>query len=495
MDGAPRKLQPSSASALKTGEEYKASLDDGRQIWVNGRKLANVFDEPALAAGVDLMASMFDDQFKPEYAHATTTFDEKLGKTVGRSWQEPKTPEEMVNRRKMIEYTAEKTAGTFGRPPDLAPTIAIGIASLLDRFKGAKSAFDECKPDFAENVARYIEYGRANTITAAESLTGPQNDRSHPQAQWASLLRVKKVAKEGVWISGAKSVGSVAAQSNEIIFTNLGYPDTPPEAKIWGAVPINTPGIKLISREMLSNPGADPFDHPINCKGEEADQLVVFDNVFVPKERIFNLGDSSLWGLAGEATLWAHWHVLTRLMVKSEIYVGAAQLVTEVLGTGHFPGVQGTLGEIIEFNRAIRAFILAAEANADQAPNGTMRPDVTMITAGRLFTIRHYPTIVHQLQEICGQGLVMRFGKNAFNNPDIGHHLHELLPGKGVTGMQKEALMNFIWDLTGSSHAGRVALFENVNAAPPPRLRERLFREFDRTEMVARVKRMANLDF
>ena len=49
MDGAPRKLQPSSASALKTGEEYKASLDDGRQIWVNGRKLANVFDEPALA--------------------------------------------------------------------------------------------------------------------------------------------------------------------------------------------------------------------------------------------------------------------------------------------------------------------------------------------------------------------------------------------------------------------------------------------------------------
>ncbi|WP_172293279.1 4-hydroxyphenylacetate 3-hydroxylase N-terminal domain-containing protein [Pseudoruegeria sp. HB172150] len=491
----PRPVTPGTDSVLKTGEEYKESLKDGRQLWVNGKKLDTVFDEPALAGGIDIMASMFDDQFTEQYGEATTTFDEKLGKWVGRSWQEPKTPEELVARRKMIEYTSEKTAGVFGRPPDLAPTIAIGIASLLDRFKGAKSAFDECQPDFAENVARYIEYGRENTITAAESLTGPQNDRTHGHAQAASLLQVKKISKDGVWISGAKSVGSVAAQSNEIIFTNLGYPDTPPEAKIWGASPINAEGIKLVSREMLSNPGADPFDHPINHKGEEADQLVVFDNVFVPKERIFNLGDASLWGLAGEATLWAHWHVLTRLMVKSEIYVGCAQLVTEVLGTGHFPGVQGVLGEIIEFNRAIRAFILAAEANADQAPNGTMRPDVTMITAGRLYTIRQYPYIVHQLQEICGQGLVMRFGKNAFENPEIGHHLAELLPGRDVTGMQKEALMNFIWDLTGSSLAGRVALFENVNAAPAPRLRERLFREFDRTEMVNRVKRMANLDF
>ncbi len=49
--------------ALKTGEEFKASLDDGRQLWVNGTKIAKVMDEPALAAGVELMASMFDDQF------------------------------------------------------------------------------------------------------------------------------------------------------------------------------------------------------------------------------------------------------------------------------------------------------------------------------------------------------------------------------------------------------------------------------------------------
>jgi 4-hydroxyphenylacetate 3-monooxygenase len=492
--GAPRNWLAGRKHALRSGNQYIAALDDGRKLWVKGRRVEKVMDEPALAAGVRLMARMFDDQFTDEYREATTVLDEKTGLVVGRSWQEPKTFDEMVARRKMIEHTSRVTAGTFGRPIDLAPTIAVGIAANVDGFVGVKSSYAECQPDFIENIQRYVEYGRLNGITAAESLTGPQNDRSSPMAQAASLLRVKSVEKNGVRISGAKSVGSIAAQTDEIFFTNLGYPGTPTEACIWGAVPIHSDGIKLVSREMLSQPGEDPFDHPLTSKGEEADQLVIFDNVFVPKERIFNLGDQGLLNLSGRCVLWAHWHVLTRLMVKSEIFVGCAQMLTEILGIGQIPAVKGMLADIVEYNRALTAFILAAEAMAKPTSTGTMAPDVTMITAGRLFSIRNYPTVVHTLQEMCGQGLVMRFGKAAFENPDIKHHLEELLPGKGVSGMQKEQLMNFIWDLTCSSLAGRVALFENVNASPAPRLRERLFDEFDRTEMVKLVRQLANLD-
>jgi len=480
--------------ALKTGAEYKAGLRDGRQVWVKGRKLETVFDEPGLAAGIEMMARMFDAQFDPEFSEATTYLDAESGKICGRSWQEPKTFEEMLGRRKMIEFTSRRTFGTFGRPMDLGPTIAVGIAANAHELKGVKASFGECQPDFYENIQNYIRHGRENSITCAESLTGPQNDRSSPMAQAASLLKVTKTAKDGVYISGAKSVGSVAAQTNEIFFTNLAYPGTPPESCIWGAVPINSDGIKLVSREMLSQPGEDPFDHPITSQGEEADQLVIFKDVFVPKERIFNLGSQEILGMSGRATLWAHWHVLTRLKVKSEIFVGAAQLVTEVLGTGHIPAVRTMLGDIIEYNRALTAFITAAEQGAKPTAMGTMAPDVSMITAGRLYSIRLYPQIIHTLQEMCGQGLVMRFGRAAFENPDIKHHLEELLPGKGCSGMQKEQLMNFIWDLTCSSLAGRVALFENVNASPAPRLRERLFTEFDRGPMVSMVREMANLD-
>ena len=485
--------QTNPSHALKTGAEFKASLDDGRQLWVNGRKLAKVTDEPALKAGIELMASMFDDQFDPAYAEATTVFDRKSGLIVGRSWQVPETIEDIKGRRAMMEYTSLKTVGTFGRPMDLGPTIAVGILAHLHLFKDFRSAFDECRPDFIENVQSYVEEGRMNSITCAESLTGPQNDRSSPMAQAASLLRVKKVTKDGVYVSGAKSVGSIAAQTNEIFFTNLGYPGTPAEACIWGAVPISSEGIKLVSREMLSQPGADPFDHPLTHKGEEADQLVIFDNVFVPKNRIFNLGSEHGLAVSGKATIFAHWHVLTRLKVKSEIFVGCAQMVTEILGTDQIPAVRSMLAEIIEYNRTLEAFVIAAEAGSFVNESGVMVPDVMMLTTGRLYGIRCYPHIIHVLQEMCDQGLVMRFGKAAFENPEIGHHLLELLPGRGVTGMQKEHLMNFIWDLTSSSLAGRVALFENVNASPAPRMRERLVNEFNRSHLVKKAREAAGL--
>jgi 4-hydroxyphenylacetate 3-monooxygenase len=215
--------------------------------------------------------------------------------------------------------------------------------------------------------------------------------------------------------------------------------------------------------------------------------------VFVPAERIFNLGDPSLLAYYGPVCSWAHWHVLTRLAVKAEIFVGCGHLLLEILGIGKIPAVQAMLADLIEYAQSLRAFVYAAEAKAELTVGGVMAPDVCLITTGRLYSIKNYPQIIHTLQELCGQGLVMRFGKAAFENPEIGHRLAELLPGHGVSGAVKEQLMNFIWDLTTSSLAGRVALFENVNSSPAPRLRERLFNEYGRDDLAKMVRGMAGM--
>ncbi|WP_421851041.1 4-hydroxyphenylacetate 3-hydroxylase N-terminal domain-containing protein [Oricola sp.] len=480
---------------LKTGVEYKESLKDNRQIWVGGNKLGSVYDEPALAKGIDTLAEMFDDQFTPEHQEATTYYDEKAGAVLSRSWQIPRTKEDLADRRKMIEYTSLKTAGTFGRPPDLAPAIVVGLYAYLPTFKQKKSMIDGVDPDFAENIERYMEFGQNNNLTASESLAGPQADRSSPKASEASLLKVRKATKDGVYIYGAKTVGSIAAQANDIFFTNLGgLQETPPEACIWGSIPIDTDGIKMISREMVSEPKASKFDHPVSSIGEEADQFIIFDDVFVPKERLFNLGDPTAMSYYGPVCVFAHWHVLTRLAVKAELFVGAGQMVLDYLGTGRIPAVQLMLGQLIEYAQTLRAFVTAAEAMAVETEGGVMRPDVGMLTAGRLYSIENYPKIIHILQEMCGQGLVMRFGKDSFDNPDIGRYLHELLPGHGVSAMVKEQLMNFIWDMTSGSLAGRVALFENVNATPAPALRARLYNEVKRDGFVGEVKKIAGIE-
>jgi aromatic ring hydroxylase len=472
---------------LRTGAQYKAALKDGRKVWNSGKLIEDVTSNPVLGPGISLISEMFDAQFAPELSDITTYIDED-GARSSRSWQLMWKPEDFVERRKLIEYTTLKTAGSFGRPPDLAPLIAVGLYARKPLFKKSGQNLD-----FAENIDRYMEYGRRNNIVAAEVLADPQADRSAGSSASAGLLRVVSREKGGVRLRGAKSVGSIAAQADEIIFSNLTRPDFPPEACIWGALPVATEGLKFVCRESVSHPGADPYDHPLASRGEESDQLIIFDNVFVPNERLFNVGDPELLKLYGPVTLWVHWHILSRLAVKADLFVGISQMVMNVLGTDHIPQVRAYLAELITYAQTLKAFVLASERLAQPSETGVLAPDVNMLTAGRLHSIEHYPRIIHTVQELCGQGLVMRFQKADFENMEIGPLLDELLPGKNMSARDKNRLMNFIWDLTTDSHAGRTELFENVNATPANFLRERLYREYPREKLMSTARDLAGI--
>ena len=470
---------------LRDGVAFKESLRDGRAVWVGGRRVEDVTKEPSLGPGIDLIAEMFDAQFDPAYEDVTTYVDEE-GNRFGRAWQIPVTQDDLRDRRKLIEYTTLKTAGTFGRPPDLAPLIALGFLARKPRFSTSDKTF-------ADNIDRFYDFGHKNSVVMAEILVDPQTDRSRSVAESPALLRVIAREPGGVRVAGAKSVGSIAAQGDAVIFTNLVRPDIPPEGCIWAWVPIASEGLKLVCREGVSHPGADEFDHPLASKGEESDQLLIFDNVLIPNDQVFNLGDPELLKLYGPVSLWAHWHILTRMWIKAELFVGAAQLVVDAIGTAQIPQVRSLVADLIEYAQALKAFVLAAENLAELTEGGVLAPDVNLLTAGRLYSIAHYPRIIHTLQELCGQGLVMRFSRADFDNPEIGPHLEELLPGHEISARDKNRLMSFVWDLTTDSLAGRTELFENVNATPAPFLRERLYAEYPRENLLGVVRDLAGL--
>jgi 4-hydroxyphenylacetate 3-monooxygenase len=211
--------------------------------------------------------------------------------------------------------------------------------------------------------------------------------------------------------------------------------------------------------------------------------MMLFDNVFLPREYIFSLRNIKMLGLYRESGALFHWHILGRLALRSEIFVGAAQTIVDILGTDSFQGVRDAVSEVIAYSAALKAHMLAAEEESETW-NGVLVPSTRYLTAGRLHSIEHYPRIMHILRDLSGQGLISRFTSKAWDHPEIGPILEKYLPGAGVTAREKNRFFNFLWDLACSSHGSRVALFENTNATNGPIIRNELYRSYDRSPQV-----------
>jgi 4-hydroxyphenylacetate 3-monooxygenase len=135
----------------------------------------------------------------------------------------------------------------------------------------------------------------------------------------------------------------------------------------------------------------------------------------------------------------------------------------------------------------------AAVETAQPTESGVMLPNHSFVTAGRLHAIEHYPRIMQILRDLSGQGLIGRVPQAAWEREDLGDLLDTYLPGYRLDAREKNRLFNFIWDMTCSSSAMRVALFENINATPAPALREELYRSHDRSNGMNLIRRKLGL--
>lgn len=488
---------------LKTGDEYRASLRDGREVWYQGERIEDVTTHPATAGGIDLIARSYDEQHDPG-TQDILTFVREDGARISKAWMVPRTKADLKSRRESIEHIARATFGVFGRQMDMIATTQIGMEAY-------KHLIVENNPGYADNITRYVGWAGEQNIMLAAPVADPQGWRSRGSALGRrgiplfdtdkgsaiadpdrsvldleidgtvlpGALRVVKEDESGVWLGGAKIVASVGPQAHELLVSNLSLPDPTPDSSFWMLIPIGTPGVRLVCRETVSQPDASFHDHPVTSRGEEMDALAIFEDVFVPRERLCSFGWTELGRHYGKIGALEHWHTLTKLSVKADLWVGLLHLITDGIGTAHRPGVRQIVAEVIEYATVLKGLVLAAEENAQLTESGVMWPDPLIITGGRGYALGLYPTMIHRLQELAGQGPVLRWSEKDLQHPVLGPRLDFLYEGAGISAWDKNLLMNLLWDLTSSSHAGRVELFENVNGFPLPYLRERLYREYD----------------
>jgi 4-hydroxyphenylacetate 3-monooxygenase len=317
---------------IRTGAQFLAKLDAMRPHLVTDGEVVseNLTRQPAFRQLALTYAKLCDMQHEPERRDALTYVSPTSGERVNASFQVPRTPQDLAQRRAATATWAEYSNGFLGRTADY-------MNCALTALSTAKKFFAQADPMFGEGIEAYYEFARENDLLATHTLIPPQVNHSvsgSEQMGGQLTARIIEEHADGVVISGARMLATVAPIADELlVFPSTVLRGTPEDASysFAVAVPNDAPGLRYLCRTGLHN-GGNAHDEPLAARFDEIDAVVVFDNVFIPNERIFMLGRPELCNAwcaeTGAGALMTH-QVVTRTVAKSEFYLG---LASEIAG-------------------------------------------------------------------------------------------------------------------------------------------------------------------
>lgn len=462
---------------LRSGSRYLQSLRDGREVYLDGRRVDDVTREPGLRVTAETFARMYDLAHTEEWRDALTFVGED-GQRYNGAWLEPRDRPQLAWRRTLIQTIARHVGGLFGRPADYVPLFHLGMLDIRSDFSRGEARFER-------NIVEYWRDARDRDLALAHAFVDPPVD---PDARLDETTLLKVVAKkaDGIVVRGVKSVATFAVHADECLVGTVPRPNLSDHHVVYFSIPIATPGLRVVARSPHGEGNA--FDHPVSQYGDENDAMLIFDDVFVPWERVFGLGDPVVtMAVFPRISGWAHWSIICRLAVKAELLVGLYALIPEMLGRAQTLPAREALGEVIRYLVTLRAFIYASEDQGQMSASGYWLPDPTMVTAGRTYSVENYRRIIGYLQDLGSQGLVSMPTQATFENPVVGPTLEAMFTSPSSTARDRARIIRLGSDIVCDGYGGRQTLFELFNAGSWTAQRDLLLKRFD----VAPYKQLA----
>jgi 4-hydroxyphenylacetate 3-monooxygenase len=463
---------------LKTGEEHIQTLRDGRAIYLHGRRVEDASVHPAYRNAIQSVAKLYDFQSAPNNRELMT-FTTETGGVANRIWQLPETYDQLRQRRQAIEAWNGLHCGFLGRAPDHVASCISGMYMGLDVFE----AYD---PKRAAAVSDYFKYARDNNIYLTYVIINPQADRSKgASGQKDEYLTAGVVDRdaEGITVRGAKMLATGAIMANEVFVTCI-QPLQPGDERyaVSFAVPLNAKGLKILSRKSYEEGAPDLFDNPLSHRFDENDAVLYFDDVKVPWDRVFVFDSIEMCQKQFHATpahVYQNYQAMVRLSVKVRFLAGIARRITEINGTGGFPQVRETLGQLAAEAGMVDALVAAMEAKG-QMHGRYFVPDRHTLYTAQTLTQQLYPKIVNTLRELAGGGMIMLPSSSGdFANPEIAELIEKTQQSPAASAQEKVKFYKLAWDAVGSEFASRHQQYEMFYAGASFVVKNHALRTYD----------------
>ncbi len=447
------------ATGARTGAQFLDGLRKGeREIWLGGERISHPLDHPQLQTAALSLARVFDLQHEHAGEMLASAPDDSE-RLVNVTHLIPRTREDLERRRRAFELVAALSGGVMGRTPDY---LNVTFACFAGRSEVWARRGNE---QGAANLVAYQEYMRDHDLSTTHALMNPQVDRTKPEAEQAmgevSLHKIDATAGSIV-VRGARMLATLAPFADELLI----YPgsDIRPQDGRYAlsfAIPIATPGLRFICRDSYSKQ-RDPFDYPLSSRFDEMDAVVIFDDVEVPRERVFLDGDTVGYSEVITDTGWRG-HIMhqafTRAYVKLCFALGLGHAIANTTGVVRFDHIQEKLGQIWAMSELARSAIVAAQAGAELDEGGVMYPDERPFVALRGEMPKWLPRTNELLQLIGGGGFMATPSRADLEGP-LREQIEQYFQAAGAGAERRIKLFRLAWDFLGSELGGRGELYE-----------------------------------
>ena len=475
--------------ALRTAEEYKKSLRDSRSVYFRGEKVADVTAHPVIGLATEHAALDYRMTEDPRFRDLAVMKAD--GKEYSRYYHLPRNSSDLLKRSELIAASTREAATLVVLIKEIG-TDALYALHLLGAEMAAKG-----KPEYRDRIAKYHAYCQDNDLALAVAQTDVKGDRAlGPGAQEHPdyYVRIVEERPDGIVVRGAKVHTSVVTNTNEVIVlpTRAMRPEDRAYAVAF-ALPVSTPGLKLIASPHGSAK-KDPIEHPISARHKMMETLTVFDDVFVPKERIFLQGETEF--AAFVALSFVRFHRFTAVSYKlplMELLAGAAHAVAEANGISAAGHVRDKLTQLAAYHSTVRGLIEQAAA-ACTIEQGIAVPNTLLVNVAKYHFAHNYHHAVQIVQDLAGGLLVTAPAAEDLTSEATREYVLKYMGGKkGFGAEQRLRLINLISDLTSSDYGGYQEVLAVHAEGGFEAEKLQAYREYDFKSVAAYARKIAGI--
>ncbi len=467
---------------MRTGEEYREALRDGRRVWVMGEgAIDDVTVHPATRAMVDEYVAWYDRHVEPEWQDIVLAPPDARGQRSPWAFVSPKSSDDLRRMGRCFSATTFLSAGNITHTPGYGHLIALGILDAVRQ--------RNVSPEQIAHAAAYRDLiartGRFLTFSAGAATIG-YRFREDPAERTA--LRIVRETGAGLVVQGKVGMHTSPAYAEDVYIGSHSGVDYGGHRATF-VVPVNGPGVTVLCRKMSAR-HANRFVAPLSSRYDELDGQMWLDDVLVPWERVFFTEPSP-----EPVASWLFWHQLYCWLAKAEFTLGLALACAHAMGLReHEPTIEYLVDLVVDV-QTVRSCQTAAELDPEFTADGDCVPGRAHVAAGSIAMQKARQRMAEILRILPGSSLVVAPSDKDLAAPEVAAGLEESFGGGGYTALQRAALLQMASDHVASALDGRESAFELHANGGIVAWRARLSRYFDRyNELANGVLRSLDLD-